>query len=148
MIWIEDCRDDFILPLVRMALKTDVPVYHEMLEEDLTLSIFPSRYRPRLNISTENYCYTREDAQKRSAEIQANYDRYLSSCLDFVFEFHTRIFSEDSPLASNGILFRITAKRQEVERFCEELTDEYHKFNSKFDLESVFKMFKSWKPMV
>jgi len=147
-LWIEDDGADFILPLVRMALNTNVPVYYEMLEEDLTISIFPSRYHPRLHISSENYCCSRDDALKLTAEIQANYDRFIPSYYDFIFEFHTRIFTDDSPLASSGLLFRITAERQEVERFSEELTAEYHAFNRKFNLDSVFKTYKNWKPMV
>jgi hypothetical protein len=147
-IWIEDHREDCILPLVRMALNTNVAVYLEMLEEDLTLSIFPSKYHPRLHISTENYCCSRESALKLAAEIQANYDRFIPSYFDFIFEFHTRIFADDSPFASNGLLFRITAKRQEIERFCGELTAEYHEFNRKFNLDSAFKTYKDWKPMV
>lgn len=147
-LWIEDDGADFILPMVRMALNTNVPVYFEMLEEDLTLSIFPSRYHPRLHISSKNYCCSREEALQQTAEIQANYDRYSPAHYDFIFEFHTRIFSDDSPFASNGLLFRITAKRQEVERFNEELTDEYHAFNRNYNLDSVFKAYKDWKPMV
>lgn len=146
---VEDCKYDYILPLVKMALRTEVPVYHEMLEDGLTISIFPHHNHPLLNISTENYSWSREEAQKATEEMQARYDLYIPSYFAVILEFHPRIFAEDSPFASNGLLFRIYAQRREVERFCEELNLEYQEFSRKFDLESFYqRRYPNWKPMI
>ena len=149
-IFANDYRESELLPVLKDVLETNQPDYWEPMEPDVILAIYPGMYFP---FRTKKSCLVwesdessnkREEREKLKAGKGVFPDDWFTlMCYVDAYAFKSGEYCGD------GISLHLDIRRQELERFYEDLKTEYLDFKMRFGVDQFNReeVGDDWEPM-
>jgi hypothetical protein len=132
----DDQRDRF-LPFLKKVLESDQADYWEPLEPDIIVALYPEEYFPFLDPHYKVIFLREEFKDKLEARRQLKKEK--GKLPDDIYTFVALIdaynFRDADAYHGEGLSLQMVVKRHELERFVDELENEYSKFTERFNLQ-------------
>ena len=149
-IFANDYRESDLLPILKKVIETNQPDYWEPIEPDVILAIYPEMRFPflpgkyRVIRESDEYRRKREEREKLKAEKGILPDDWITLiCFVDAYAF------KNGGYCGDGVSLHLDIRRQELERFYEDLKTEYLDFKMRFGVDQFNReeVGDDWEPM-